>query len=184
MRLQKREGGFSLIETIIAMVILTVGLLGALSALTWGMIYVQEAEKRTQAKQIGNSIIETIFAVRDLRTKDGIAINGWKTVQTAGADSPGVFVDGWYPVRENQGADAIYGTADDSCAATSSCNSNPIVTGFDRKIEITDITQNNAVFKRQIDVTVRYFIGTITRQEKISTIIACLPREDLPCDEL
>lgn len=184
MKIHKSEGGFSLIETIIAMIILTVGLLGALSALTWGMVYVQEAEKRTQAKQIGNSILETIFAVRDMRTKDGIAINGWKTVQTTENSSAGVFVEGWYPVRENQGADAIYGTADDSCQASSGCNSNPVVTGYYRKIEITDITQNNAVFKRQVDVTVRYFIGTIARQEKVSTIIACLPREDLPCDEL
>lgn len=184
MKLQKRENGFSLVETMIAMVILTIGLLGALSALTWGMIYVQEAEKKTQAKQIANSVIETIFAVRDMRTKNGIAINGWKTVQTTDNSSTGVFADGWYPVRENQGDDAIYGTADDSCPGNSSCNSNPIVSGYDRKIEITDITQNNAVFKRQVDVTVRYYIGTLARQEKISTIIACLPREDLPCDEL
>lgn len=184
MKLQNREDGFSLVETIIAMVILTIGLLGALSALTWGMIYVQEAEKKTQAKQIGNSIIETIFAVRDLRTKDGIAINGWKTVQNTTNDAAGVFVDGWYPVRENQGSDAIYGTTDDSCAGSSSCSSNPLVSGYERKIEITDITQNNSVFKRQVDVTVRYYIGRLPRQEKISTIIACLPREDLPCDEL
>jgi type IV pilus modification protein PilV len=184
MKPQKRENGFSLVETIIAMVILTVGLLSALSALTWGIVYVQEAEKKTQAKQIANSIMETIFAVRDMRTKDGIAINGWKTVQNTTSDAAGVFASGWYPVRENQGADAIYGTTDDSCAASSGCNSNPLVYGFDRKIDITDITQNNSVFKRQVDVTVRYYIGTIARQEKVSTIIACLPREDLPCDEL
>jgi prepilin-type N-terminal cleavage/methylation domain-containing protein len=176
------EKGFSYIEVIISMVILTIGLLGALSALTWGIVYVQEAEKKTKAKQLGNSIIESIFAVRDMRTKDGVAFDGWQSVQVKSGSNVGIFAQGWYPVRENQGADAIYGTADDSCT-TGTCNTNPVVQGYDRLIEISDITENNAVFKRRISVTIRYYVGTLARQEKVATIVACLPREDLPCDE-
>lgn len=183
MRKKRGEQGFSYIEVIISMVILTIGLLGALSALTWGIVYAQEAEKKSKAKQLGNSIIESIFAVRDMRTKDGIAFDGWQSVQVKEATNVGVFAKGWFPVRENQGDDAIYGTLDDSCA-TGSCNANPVVTGYDRLIEISDITENNAVFKRQISVTIRYYVGRLSRQEKVATIIACLPREDLPCDEL
>ena len=175
MKLNRNQNGFTYIETIISLVIVTVGLLSALSALTWGFVYVQEAEKRTKAKQIGNSIIESIFSVRDITSTGGISISGWDAIQVKSPTNNGIFVSGWYPARADSGSDGIYGTTDDSCAIGNSCNSNAEVEGYNRKIEITDIIQNNVVRKRRIDVTVEFFVGKIARQEKISTIIADLP---------
>ena len=178
MKSNPNQNGFSYIETIISMVIVTVGLLGTLSALTWGFVYMQEAEKKTKAKQAANAVIESIFAARDLNASSGVSISGWDAIQIQASGNSGIFVSGWYPVRTDPGADGIYGTTDDSCAVGQSCNSNTELQGYSRKIEITDIVQNNVVRKRRLDVTVQYYMGTIARQEKISTIIADLPFSD------
>lgn len=170
------EAGFSYIETIISMVILTVGLLGALSGTTFSLLYAQQSEKKTRAKEIAGSIIENVFAIRDIQSQDGLAISGFDAVQIKSGDNAGIFMDGWFPVREGSGADGIYGTADDSCAAGASCTGAPIVPGYDRKIEIIDIVENGVVRKRRINVSVRYRTnGLKTEQETISTIIANLP---------
>lgn len=175
MKFKHNENGFTYIETIISLVILTVGLLGTISALTWGVFYLMEAEKKTVAKQFANSTVETIFAARDLQSQDAASIKGWNYVQIKKPDNEGIFIEGWYPVRMGAGNDAIYGTADDSCASGSSCSNNPEVEGYSRNIEINDIVENNVVRKRRVDVTVKYFVGSVARQEKVSTIIANLP---------
>lgn len=178
MKLNNQQSGFSYIETIISLVIVTVGLLSALSALTWGFVYLQEAEKKTKAKQIATSVIESIFAARDITSSGGISISSWDSIQIKTSTNTGIFADGWFPARSESGADGIYGTTDDSCATGNSCNSNAEIQGYSRKIEITDIVQNNVVRKRRLDVRVQYYIGKLTRQEVISTIIADLPFND------
>jgi type II secretory pathway pseudopilin PulG len=172
----KGEAGFSYIETIISMVILTVGLLAVLSAMTFALLYGQVAEKKTQAKEIASSIVENIFAVRDIQSQGGIAIKGWEAVQIKQSGNAGIFVSGWFPVRAGPGVDGIYGTADDSCDVAGTCTSEPVAAGYERNIAITDIVENGVVRKRFIEVHVRYrAIGGVYRQETISTIIANLP---------
>lgn len=172
----KGEKGFSYIETIISIVVVTIGLLGAMSALTWGLIYIKEAEKRTIAKQFITSTLESIFAVRDVTEVGSVKINGWDAVQIKTAATPdGMFIGDWYPVRESAGADAVYGTADDSCAAGNACSGNAEINGFSRKIFIRDIVENGITQrKRLIEVSVKYYVGTIEREEKFSAIIADL----------
>ena len=46
-----KDKGFSLIETIIALVILTVGILATISAITYSLYAVQESEKITFGKE-------------------------------------------------------------------------------------------------------------------------------------
>jgi type II secretory pathway pseudopilin PulG len=172
----KSEAGFSYIEVIISMVILTIGLLGALSGTTFALLYAQQTEKKTKAKETAGSIVENIFAIRDIQSQDGLAMSGFDAVQIKKTDNAGIFIEGWFPVREGPGADGIYGTADDSCAAGGSCTSATVVIGYDRKIEISDIVSAGVVRKRIINVTVRYRTrGSNYEQETISTIIANLP---------
>ncbi len=181
MKKDKKEKGFSYIETIISLVIISIGMLGAISALTWGIFYIQEAEKVTRAKELANSTIESIFAVRDLsvvtsNSASNTTLNtGWNSIMNKSGTNTGIFVSGAFPVRESPGADGIYGTADDSCAAGNSCSNNPEVKGYTRLINITDIVENSVVRKRRIDVTISYFSGTIRRTQVISTIITNLP---------
>lgn len=96
----------------------------------------------------------------------------------------GIFLNGFNPIREEVGWDGVAGTADDACAGTGPCtvagqptNSSPIVTGFQRQIVITDIddperqSPPNPITRRQIDVTIRYFVNQATRTESMSTMI-------------
>ncbi|MDQ6787929.1 MAG: hypothetical protein M3033_14075 [Acidobacteriota bacterium] len=172
----KGEKGSTYIEVIVSIVILTVGLLAMLSALTYALLYEQEAEKKTRAKEIASSMVESIFAIRDIQAKDNLSISGWDAIQIKATGNTGIFIDGWFPVREDPGADGIYGTTDDSCAATGNCTTSPIVDGYERSIAITDVVENGIARKRRIDVSVRYkTVGGIYRQETLSTIIANLP---------
>ena len=174
-----KEAGFTYIEVVISMVIMTVGILGAMSALTFGVVYMQEAEKRTQAKEIANSTIETIFAVRDFQTTaSGLTINSWDSIQNTTTSTNGIFLSDWNPVRQSSGADGIYGTADAACAADANCSASPVIDGFERKIDITDMVENNSpvIRKRRLDVTIRFRVNNSNyRTEQVSTIIANLP---------
>lgn len=179
MKINDKEAGFSYIETIISMVILVVGILGALCAMTFGIVSVQDAEKKTKAKEIAASTVESIFAVRDM--KEAGSIHSWDTLQTKTPTNNGIFLDDWTPVRENPGADGVYGTADDACSSFGDCvsgdtmNNSPILKDFERKIEIKDINENGAVRKRLVEVTVRYYVENLARDEKVSSIVANMP---------
>ncbi|HNQ14199.1 MAG TPA: prepilin-type N-terminal cleavage/methylation domain-containing protein [Pyrinomonadaceae bacterium] len=184
MKINESEQGFSLIETIIALVILLIGIMATLSAMTYAVFSVQESEKRTVSKEVVRSTMETVFSVRDLLAFDAGDSGGtynWNALQNSIGNNGGVFMTEWRPVRQSPGDDGIFGTADDACDAIASCvvngttNSSPVVPGIERKILVTDIVENGAVRKRHIEVKVRYFVGRIAREETQSTIIAKLP---------
>ncbi len=172
-----------MIETIIAMVILLVGVLATMSAMSYSLLSMQETEKRTLSKETVRSTMETIFSVRDMLAFDApdSVLYNWNALQNKVGNNGGIFVTDWRPIREDPGADGIFGTEDDSCDAIASCvvdgttNSSPVVPGIERKIEITDIIENGAVRKRIFTVSVRYFVGSLQRSEVESTIIAKLP---------
>lgn len=175
---RRRQSGSTLAEVVISIVILTVGLLGALSAMTYSLLYAQEAEKKTRAKEIAGSIVENIFAIRDLKSQENLAIDGWDAIQVKQTGNNGIFSSGWFPVREEPGSDGIYGTNDDSCAAGATCSAPTLVSGYERSIIIKELTENGVVRKKRIEVSVRYrATNRALRQETISTIIANLPRE-------
>ncbi|MCU1289657.1 MAG: hypothetical protein JWN60_1886 [Acidobacteria bacterium] len=179
-----KEAGFSLIETIIALIIMTIGILGTISALSFSLFYVQESEKNTFAREYARSALETIFSIRDLQLFDSEGNNityNWDTLVVKSAANSGIFLSGWTPIRESPGVDGIYGTADDACAGTGGCtvggvtNSSAAIDGYERKIEITDIVKNGIVRERYFVVSVKYMVGRNQREVVESTIIANLP---------
>ena len=135
------QEGFTYIEVMCAMVILVIGILAQLSALSLCVLRQYEAERQNTANQIASSTLESIFAVRDLGKKGGVS--NWETINTNDVDRNGLFVDGWNPVRESAGKDGILGTKDDTCTADAPCqvggysNNSAIVPGFERRIIIT-----------------------------------------------
>lgn len=175
------QKGFSYIEVMCAIVILMVGILAQLSAISFSMLRQQEAEQQSQAKQLASSTLESIFAARDLGNEDGI--NNFAAINTKDVSSSGIFVDGWNPVRTDAGKDGILGTADDTCGNNASCtvgnytNNSPLLDGFERRIVITDIKDagETVAKKRRIEVTVRFFVGQLRREQTTATIIADLP---------
>ncbi len=186
MKSNKNDSGFSLIETIAALVILMIGILSTISALSFGILSMQESEKRTMSKEVARSTMETIFSIRDMLAFDPKKVGtiySWGAIQVKNGSNTGIFLDGWNPVRESPGTDGIYGTADDACAAVAPCvvgttvNNSAVMDGYERKIEIYDITENGVVRKRRITVRIRYFVGKLQREETQSTIVADLPVE-------
>lgn len=178
---KSKQAGFTYIEVMCAMVILLVGILGQLSALSFSILRQQEAEQQNTARQIASSTLESIFAARDLGKTAGI--ESWDMINTKDVNEAGLFVAGWHPVRRSSGSDGIQGTADDGCAAGASCqsdsytNTSEVLPGFERRILITDIRESDSsvVKKRRLEVRMRYFVGQARREQSVATIIADLP---------
>lgn len=178
---KENQDGFTYIEVMCAMVIMLVGILAQLSALSFCILRQNEAEQQNMARQIASSTLESIFAARDLGKEDGI--NSWDTINTSDKNKNGLFVPGWFPVRQSPGKDGIQGTKDDACAANIQCQSNgyantsQLIPGYERQIVITDIqeTSNSTVKKRRLEIKIRYFIGQAQREQTFTTIISDLP---------
>ena len=111
MRTNKGEKGFTYIEVLLAIIIMTLGILACLSAISYAMLRERETENRNAARQVISSALESIFAARDLRNNN--ALNNWTAINNDTAIDPGIFVSDWSPIREDAGADGIHGTADD-----------------------------------------------------------------------
>lgn len=182
------EKGFSYIDVIIAIMILMVGILAMLGALSANLVRGMEAEQKVIAKQMALSTLESIISAKEI-DRPGV-IGGWDSLRNVLGVVPvgeidGIFVTGWNPVREEMGWDGVAGTIDDACAATGPCvvagrpdNNSPVLNGYQRQIVITDIEDperpTSALYpisRRRIDVTVRYFVSLSQREQTASTII-------------
>ena len=173
----KSERGFSYIEVMIAVVLLSVGILALVSAITGAIFQSKGQEIQLDAKQIATSTMESIMAAKET---DAVRL-GWKSVGNVGSNPinsfpQGIFVTGFQPVRTDAGPDEVIGTADDTGA---------IMGGFQRQIVITDQCDpdrpspaplcnpagNYEVKIRSVVITVTYFVGTVQRQEQLTTVL-------------
>lgn len=176
---RKNEQGFTYIEVMCAVVILMVGIIAQLSAISLSMLRQRESEKQTAARQLANSTLESIFAARDLGNTGGLS--NFDAINTTDVNTNGIFLPGWTPVREDSGKDGIHGTADDACAATNPCqvgsytNNSKVSNDFQRRIVISNITENGRVKKKRVEVTIRFYVGQLQREQSLATIIADLP---------
>ncbi len=185
----RRQAGFTYIELLIAIVILTVGILAMLSALTASLMRSYESEKRTTAKQIVVSTLESIVSAKEIQKFHFDSIRNDSAPTLPHPDNPsvtisGVFLSGWRPIRQDSGGDGVAGTADDACPASSACvvppsppNNSEVVEGFLREVVITDVDDPERPFptyrigQRRIDVRVQFSVNGNLREEKMSTMI-------------
>lgn len=182
MRIRKSaslQTGFTLTETMIALVVLMIGVLGLAVVLTDGMAYMNMSQDDFIAQQKAAEAVESIFTARDI----GQAT--WSTIcnEVSTVCSNGIFVNGATPLC-GPGADGILGTADDfsggACAGaplaapdslilpngsgvvnSSSGNLVPL-SNYNRTITITPVLDgsgNPIANLRQIQVTVTYLSG-------------------------
>ncbi|MBC7798762.1 MAG: hypothetical protein H7Z37_17985 [Pyrinomonadaceae bacterium] len=190
-REKNTEAGFAYIDVMVAILILMVGMLGMVAAMTASLRRTFETEQQLIAKQFVQSTVESIFAARDIQ-RNGGAIRGWDSIGNVGQNivggtPQGIFLTGLTPIRVDAGPDGVIGTSDDSCAAPTACpsgtgvpNSSTILTGYERQIAIVDVDDPErpspvyAIKRRNITVTVRYRVGQTFRQETTSTVIADL----------
>ncbi len=190
MPIKNNEKGFTYIEVIIAILIMTIGVLAMLSAISYAVLRARESEQRNTARQLTSAAIQSIFATRDLLQVNSLlrqanVLEGnWAAVaNTTPGTTQGIFLTGFNPIRQDSGRDQIEGTADDACASGSNCpgaggytNASQEIAGFDRQIIITDIVDplTTVIRKKKITVNVRYNAGQTQRIETVSTVIANL----------
>ena len=166
-----RDGaGFSLLEALLAMIILGAGLLALAMGLAQGLSIVSASPYHQIAREKASETMESVFTARDARK-----ISSWDKIRNR--SQGGVFLDGPQPMR-TQGADGLVNTLDDGELETHTLPGRDNImgtaddvtaplTGFTREIEITGLSPN----LRRIRVIVRYTIRGLERQYQI---VACI----------
>lgn len=167
------EGGFSLIEVVISMAVLTVGLVSLLGVFGLAMAATQTSQQDMIAKQLANEALESIVTARNTSQMnwDDIQNTGATNCPNLGTSSCGIFLTGAQPMYY-AGADGIYGTADDATAGPEVLrepgpdgiygNSNDVLiplTGYQRTVVFTPLTdaQGNPVTTlRGVTVSIQY----------------------------
>jgi type II secretory pathway pseudopilin PulG len=172
---KRREIGFSLIETMFAIMVLSFGVLSLAAVLASGLAYMNSSQSDFIAQQKASEAAESIFTARD---SGALA---WPAILNVSA--AGIFSDGPQQLCD-PGPDGILGTADDDCAKPD-CIQSPGPDGilgtaddmcmplpaFTRTILITpNINANPGL--RQITVTMNYKSGRFQRQYQLVTYIS------------
>jgi prepilin-type N-terminal cleavage/methylation domain-containing protein len=105
------ESGFSLIEVMISIVILTIGMVALLGVFATAMAATQTSQQDMIAKQLAQETIESVYAARETQNVQ------WQQIQNVGTGQvpDGIFVTGLQPINQ-AGPDGIIGTADDAGA--------------------------------------------------------------------
>lgn len=182
-----QQGGFSLLETAIAIVVLTFGILALAAILTEGVLHLATVQYHLVAKEKAAEAIESVFTARDTR------VLTWAQIQNL--SNGGVFLDGPQPMNlpgpdalvntgdENlptAGPDGIPGTADDGPGLESIVLPGPdnilgtaddeqrSLADFTREIRITNLGPN----LRQLVVIVRYRVGRLQLDYTLTTLIS------------
>ncbi len=168
MRARSSAGGFSLIETMVGLSIMTVGMLGAAAVFTQGMQKVTGSPADLVATQKAAEAIESVMSARDTRTLTWDQI---RNVHGASGADGGVFLDGPRPMRLS-GGDGILGTADDAAQPIESQalpgpdqlvgtgdDQTQTLDSYSREIKIRDVE----VGLRSVEVTITYRVGGAAR---------------------
>src|SRR5215468_3642058 len=103
----KTKTGFTLLECVVAMAVLSFGVLSLVSVFTQGLKNSYQAQVQFIAQQKAREAMETIFTARNTQ------ILTWSQIQNV--SQGGVFKDGPQSLCD-PGPDGLFGTADDNCS--------------------------------------------------------------------
>lgn len=145
------QRGFTLVEVIIAALVLTVGLVGLLAAFAASIATLQQSREDSIARQEAQQFIEGIYAARNTG-----AITFANLQSTTQDPVNGLFKDGLQPANQ-AGPDGMMNTGDDLAALEVGPDGKNLT--LKRQILFTPINQN----LRQITITVQYGAGNQVR---------------------
>ena len=182
---KRSEIGFTLIEVMISMAVLTVGLVSLLGVFGLALAATQTSQEDMIAKQLANESYESIVTARNTSqiNFDQIQNVGSTNCPITGASSCGIFLTDAQPIY-NAGVDGIYGTADDAAAGeqalqdpgpdgifqTADDTFIPL-TGYQRSIVISplyDASGNMIQSLRSVTITVQYTTPQMKLQKTYS----------------
>lgn len=175
---RREQKGFSLLEVVISMAVLTVGLVSLLGVFGLAMASTLTSQEDMIAKQLANEAYESVQTARNTSqlTFDDIQNVGSSNCPVTGAASCGIFLGTsntptFEPIY-NAGADGIFGTADDSAAGEETLREPGAdgiygtaddvqipLTGYQRAIQIStayDSNGNAIATLRVVNITVQY----------------------------
>jgi len=166
----RSQSGFSLVETVFAIGILSVGALGMAGVFSQGMQRTISSPGELIATQKAAEAVESVFSARDshnitwaqLRNENfgGIFLNGPQAIRMPGLDGVvNTHDDTQVESVDLPGPDQRLGTPDDVTKT---------LDGFTREIKIADLSDD----LRSITVTVTYKAGPQTRSYTITAFIS------------
>jgi prepilin-type N-terminal cleavage/methylation domain-containing protein len=176
----RRQSGFTLIEAMISMVVLSVGVLSLAAVYAQGIFFAGLSQYDYIAEKKAEQAVEAMFTARDIRSLS------WSQIQNV--STGGVFVDGPQPILL-PGADGLVGTQTDAGSPDESVIIGPGPDGIfgtpddqvvdlnpwmKRTIAITPVVIAGASEPnlRQVTVTVTYQIGTHQRSYTLVSYIS------------
>lgn len=139
------EKGFSLAETVVAIGVLTTGVLGAAAVLAAGMQNLSSSPTDIISAQKASQAIEAVYSARDSKRLT------WSQIRNVA--NGGIFLDGPTSLT-TPGADGLVNTSDDGAIETIDIPNQTItLSAFTREISIQDVAGENGNL-RLITVTI------------------------------
>ena len=171
----KSESGFSYIDTMIAIVILMVGIMALMAGMSAAVISTRGQGQQMIARQVAASTMESIMSVKET-DPDRL---GWDAVGNIGSNPvggvpKGIFLVGMQNVLPDAGPDEILGTADDTGTPMPSMQREIIISDIcdtDRPSYNCPTPGTARVRWRSVQINVRYFVGSLPRTETITTVL-------------
>lgn len=166
--------GFTLMETMIALVVLAVGVLALAAMLGDGLAYMAMSQDEYIAEQKASEAVESVYTARDVGQTTWTNINN--------VSNGGIFTDGPTQLCD-PGVDGIEGTADDNCAIPDSIwtpgPDGKLGTADDIKVPLGGFTRTILIQPvagradlRQITVSITYKAARFTRTYTLVTNIS------------
>lgn len=159
----KEQNGFSLIEAVVAIFVMTIGLMGTAAALGYAIHYGTISRNVTTAKSIILGEIEEIETLRNARRLDFKQIaNVGGVNNTDSAATFSGFSMGFKKLSLNPGPDGVNGTDDDLRDAGADGtfgtaddfdNQAFVRSGYQRQVTVTNLSGS----MKKIEVKIRYF---------------------------
>ncbi len=139
----RKQRGFTLIEVMISIVVLTVGLVGLLSVFGVALAATQTSQQDMIAKELANQTIESIATARDSGQIP------WASIQNIA--NGGIFLDAALQPIDQAGTDGIIGTIDDATAGPETLR-RPGPTGLITGASPPDVIVSLTNYKRTIAI--------------------------------
>jgi type II secretory pathway pseudopilin PulG len=166
--------GFTLIEAVIAVAVLSFGVLGLAATMADSIAFMHGSQDDYIAQQKAEEAVESVFFARDSK------LYSWAQIQNS--SNGGIFIDGPLPLL-HPGANGLVGTVQDQSGNPESLISpgpdgilgsaddvKTPLTNFTREIIITDVAGQTNL--RQIQIIIRYQTTRFLRQYTLTSYIS------------